>query len=210
MDQLGGLVREQSYCFGKKTYKSFEEARSFVHSLGLKNYAEWRAWTTSLKFPRDIPAFPRAFYKDKGWKGYLDWLGTTRNTKRKKYRAFDEARKYVRSLGLKNSREWHMWAKSGSRPDDIPTNPWKVYTGNRWIGLGDWLGTGNSGTRYRIFLPFEEARTFVRSIGLKGFNDWVAWRKSPERPKDIPAAPHMKYKDNGWAGWGDWLGTGWI
>src|SRR5207247_688511 len=27
-------------------------------------------------------------------------------------------------------------------------------------------------------------------------------------PVDIPVAPEQQYADNGWMGWGDWLGTG--
>ncbi|GAI25241.1 unnamed protein product [marine sediment metagenome] len=31
--------------------------------------------------------------------------------------------------------------------------------------------------------------------------------KKGARPRDIPATPHYIYRDRGWAGYKDWLGT---
>lgn len=58
-----------------KKYRSFEEARSFVHSLRLKNVKEWRNFYKSDKRPSDIPTNSRSTY-NKLWKGWNDWLGT--------------------------------------------------------------------------------------------------------------------------------------
>jgi hypothetical protein len=44
-----------------------------------------------------------------------------------KFRSFKDVRKFVRSLKLKNSKEWYDYCKSGDKPDDIPTTPWSVY-----------------------------------------------------------------------------------
>jgi hypothetical protein len=37
--------------------------------------------------------------------------------------------------------------------------------------------------------------------------EWRQYCKSGERPDDIPSNPNSAYKDVGWAGWNDWLGT---
>ncbi|MFN9690269.1 MAG: DEAD/DEAH box helicase family protein, partial [Bacteroidota bacterium] len=58
------------------------------------------------------------------------------------------------------------------------------------------------------WLPFEEAREFVRNLNLKGQKEWFDYCKSGEKPEDIPVAPHLVYKQDGWNTWGDWLGTG--
>jgi hypothetical protein len=58
--------------------------------------------------------------------------------------------------------------------------------------------------------PFEEAREFVRGLGLKSKMEWRAYAKSEEKPGDIPANPDNTYAEDGWSGWGDWLGTGTI
>lgn len=59
-----------------------------------------------------------------------------------KRRPFDEARAFVRTLGLRNQAEWYAYAKSADRPADIPTNPHAAYK-DEFQGYGDWLGTGN-------------------------------------------------------------------
>lgn len=59
-----------------------------------------------------------------------------------------------------------------------------------------------------IWCPFKEARAFVHSLGLNGFEDWVMWAKSDTRPNDIPAGPYRVYKNKGWVSFGDWVGTG--
>ena len=43
------------------------------------------------------------------------------------FRSFESAREFVRSLNLKNQKEWLEYCKSGNKPDDIPSNPWKTY-----------------------------------------------------------------------------------
>jgi hypothetical protein len=58
--------------------------------------------------------------------------------------------------------------------------------------------------RYR---SFKTARVFVRRLGLKSVEDWRDYVKSGRKPEDIPNAPHYIYANDGWTGWGDWLGT---
>jgi hypothetical protein len=55
--------------------------------------------------------------------------------------------------------------------------------------------------------PFEEARQFARSLGLKKREAWVAYCKSGQKPDDIPADASGVYKGEGWTSWGDFLGT---
>jgi hypothetical protein len=59
----------------------------------------------------------------------------------------------------------------------------------------------------RDFLPFEEARKVVRSLGIKNVYDWTSYCTSGKKPSDIPANPPTIYKDH-WRDWVDWLGTG--
>ena len=82
--------------------------------------------------------------------------------------------------------------------------PWTTLDGV--INWGDWLETGRQKGRWQ---PFEEAREFVRGLGLKNTKEWFAYSKGelPEkgkRPDDIPSNPHKAYKDQ-WISWGDWL-----
>jgi len=55
--------------------------------------------------------------------------------KKSKWRPFEEAREYVRGLGL-SSTDWAKWCKSDERPKDIPTRPDHQYK-TEWGGWGD-------------------------------------------------------------------------
>ena len=55
-------------------------------------------------------------------------------------------------------------------------------------------------------LPFAMARAIVRKVTLKNQKEWWAWSKSGQRPSNIPANPHVTYRDDGWISWPDWLG----
>ena len=114
----------------------------------------------------------------------------------------------MRSLGLKSEAEWRDYCKSGKKPTDIPANPNQTYAEDGWVGMGDWLGTGRSPLAYVKYRSFKKARAFVHSLGLKSQTEWRAYCKSGKKPDDIPADPHDVYAKTGWAGMGDWLGTG--
>src|SRR6476661_5005622 len=46
---------------------------------------------------------------------------------RANWRSFEDAREYVRDLGLKSSTQWHEFSASGERPNDIPSAPNQIY-----------------------------------------------------------------------------------
>ena len=126
-----------------------------------------------------------------------------------KHRSFKDARKFVRSLGLKNQVEWREYYKSGNKPDDIPSRPDKAYNGIGWKNLGDWLGTGRIASRNRKYRSFDKARKFAARLGLKNKGEWADYVKLGKQPNDIPRDPRNIYKKQGtWKGWGDFLGTG--
>ena len=198
---------------GKMQFRSFKEAREFVHSLKIKNRKEWWQYCKSGKKPADIPKSPEHAYKNKGWKSWGDWNGTDiiRRRTESNTRSFKEAREFVHSLKLKRLKDWQEYCKSGKRPNDISSHPDTTHK-KEWKGWGDWLGTGKmihltkSNTR-----PFEEAREFARSLGLKGgYDEWFDYAKSGKKPVDIPYEPHIVYKNKGWNGLSDWLGAGMI
>jgi hypothetical protein len=176
----------------RSEFLPFEEARAYVRSLGLTGRIQWRKLSANGR-PANIPSNPNLAYP-KEWKGYRDWFGTSAPC----FLPFEKAREFVRSLNLKGGREWRRWKKSISRPPNIPSAPEDFYT--EWKDLRDWLG--------RDFLPFEEARAFVRKLGLRNTEEWVAWRKSEHRPAYIPSAPNIRYEE--WKGLKDWLGADYL
>ena len=181
-------------------WRPFEEARAFARGLKLKSVREWEAYSKSGERLSDIPSNPEKVYNE--WKGWGDWLGTG-NVWSKTWRPFTKARTFAHSLMLKSQTEWDAYSKSGKRPNDIPSKPGAVY--EEFAGWGDWLGTGNVCARDRHFRPFNKARRFVRSLGLRGYKDWKAYRKSGKKPKDIPSNPYRTYKE--FTGYEDWLNS---
>lgn len=197
--------------------RPFEEARSFVQRLGIKDVEEWIDYCKSGEKPNDIPHKPDRIYKNKGWKSYGDWFGVWKADtnssagkdivpeKNKQYMPFEKARSFVRSLRLRNIKEWFRFCDSGKRPKDIPYNPDRAYKNSGWVSYPDWLGIGSipKGFKYR---EFEKARSFVQSLGLEGNREWNEYCKSSEKPDDIPFAPYTIYAADGWISMEDWLG----
>lgn len=185
--------------------RSFKDAREFVRSLNLKTGREWKEYCKSGNKPKDIPATPHVIYIDE-WKGLGDWISSEPLTRgRRNFRAFKEARKFVQQLGLKSGMEWQEYCRSGNKPHDIPWNPSSTYK-SEWKGIGDWLGTFRIANQDKQFRSFKDAREFVRSLGLQNTLEWDKWRRSKERPIDIPSSPARAYSDE-WIDYYDWLGT---
>ncbi len=134
--------------------------------------------------------------------------------KKLKWRSFEEARKFVRSLELKSSTEWRSYCKNKLKdkelkPIDIPSSPNTVYKFSGWKGMKDWLGT----TSDLKYLTFEEAREFVRNLGLKTYREWQRYcagkmKKIGIKPDNIPRSPEQVYRRDGWVNYKDWLKKG--
>ena len=193
----------------------FSEAVSYARSLLLKNRKEWKVWCKSDRKSAaraangNVPSNPERTYKHEGWQGYGHWLGTGNiHPSMREYLPFKKALLYARSLKLKGVKDWAAWNKSGVRPENVPCNPHKVFKHEGWQGYGHWLGTGNIKNGKQKYLPFAEALLYARSLKLKSMKYWEAWRKTSARPANLPSCPDVVYKQEGWQGYGHWLGTG--
>lgn len=202
-------------------FRRFEDARAFVRALELENSNEWVAWCRGDRRdlparPADVPTNPQRAYRGQ-WKGLGDWLGTgTVSTSQRDFLPFAAARRLARSLGLSGSHAWLEWCggrgPSGApeKPANMPTHPARTYR-EEWVSWADWLGpTARVRTAPR---KFRAARSFARSLELANEHEWRAWCRGelsdkPPRPLDIPTNPQRSYSQQGWKGWGDWLGTG--
>jgi len=194
----------------KKQFRSFTESRKLVRPLGLKSYSHWKKFINSTDFPVGIPRYPDDAYKDKGWTSWGDFLGTENiATKDIPFLDFTSSREFVRELKLKTRDEWDEYRKSSKRPKFIPTNPNRTYKDKGWKHFSDWLGTGKKSRKeiHEQFLSFNQAREFVRNLGLSGEQQWRVYLKSNDKPENIPSDPNAFYKKE-WTSWGDFLGTG--
>jgi formylglycine-generating enzyme required for sulfatase activity len=53
-----------------------------------------------------------------------------------------------------------------------------------------------------------QRKTTTLNLGLKSQPKWSEYCNSGKKPADIPSSPNKVYASDGWAGIGDWLGTG--
>ena len=190
-----------------KKFRDFETARDYVREKKFLNQKEWRDFIKSGKKPEDIPSSPSETYKNEGWISYGDWLGTTTiATQQLNFKDFQQAREFTQKLGLKSKSEWFTYCKSGKKPIEIPGNPSQSYINKGWKGWGDWLGTGTTAPQNIIYKKYSEAKELIKKIELKTGKDWKAYCQSGKKPKDIPNAPQVVYKNKGWISWKDWLG----
>lgn len=207
----------------RANWRPFAEARDWARGLGLKSLADWKKFVLTADMPTDIPRSPDTAYRD--WAGWADWLATGRTVYAKKpvqpagngrkiymkapgnWRSFEKARTFVRALGLKNVREWKVFARTEHMPSDIPNAADRIYADKGWSGWCDWLGTENGAGRYTKWRPFPEARAYVRRLGLKGNDGWRDFVRSGRKPPDIPAHPELTYADKGFTTLGDFLGS---
>jgi hypothetical protein len=183
-------------------HRSFEDAKKFVHTLNLQSENYWRKFVKSGNLPKDIPSNPNVVYKNKGWRGYPNWLGN-KNTpdKDKKYRSYEDAKKFVHTLELKSRTEWEQYCKSGNKPEDIPMLAHRTYK-EEWISVSDFLGhtTVATNIKSKNYLPWPQAKIEYRKLGKQyNITNFTQWRNFfPKHKKlleqlHLPESPWLVY-----------------
>lgn len=179
----------------KRDFLTFEEARGVVQELNITSVRDWEKLSTDIKHSLGIPACPGLYYKEIGWTNWIDFLGLT-----PRFKTFEEARALARTLGIKSSFEWYNSKLHHHKGLGIPFSPQITYKGKGWAGWSDFLGV----VPYK---SFEEARALARTLGIKSSYEWNRTKSHLRENIGLPSGPHNHYKNKGWSGWGDFLGT---
>ena len=124
-----------------KNFRPFAEARAYVRAQKFRNGNDWRKYIRNGNKPHDIPSDPSKIYHGKGWISWPDWFGTKTASPKRSLLPFEKARAYVHQLNLRSETAWRLYSKSGSRPDNIPAKPERIYKNKGWISWPHWLGT---------------------------------------------------------------------
>lgn len=187
-----------------KDYLSFSEAKKFVHNLNLNCRSEWKIYCKNEK-PENIPFRPDIVYKNKGWSGLGDWLGTGRVANfDKKFISYQKAKDIIKSFNIKTNNEWRDFCKN-NKPDNIPSNPDQYYLDKGWISWSDFLNNSNIQNQKIKFIDFESAKNEIRKFNIKSVKDWRLFKNSNKKPNLIPSSPESVYKSE-WRGFPDFLG----
>jgi superfamily II DNA or RNA helicase len=182
-------------------WRSFDDARVFAQTLGLTTQKAYEDWARENGHALGMPVAPHKFYAE--FTSYPDFLSFDAAPRKKKTSnanvlSFADARIFMHQFGLKSQRGFETWSKN-QRPAFIPSNPRDFY-GAEWTTMDDFLGYKKS---YR---PFLEACEYARSKGFKLRMEWLQFAATSEFPSDIPIHPAGVYRNQGWSGWGDFLG----
>ena len=85
--------------YRNKEYRPFQEARKYVHKLGTKTREDWKEYCDTEKNHTIFQNIQRVCIRRSGYN--------------RKFRPFEDARKFVYRLGLKTDAEWNKYCKSG-------------------------------------------------------------------------------------------------
>lgn len=143
----------------------FEEAVQIIRKENLRSMGQYLKWW-DLHTPSKLPKRPdRAYEKD--WKGWGYFLGNYNEFPfiKKKYRSYEDARDYAQQLKFTSVVQWHEFAKSGKKPNDIPSRPDVVYQkNNKWHTWSEFLGT-------RIEIVLEQAKNKKKYFYIAKYPD---------------------------------------
>ena len=146
-----------------------------------------------------VPYEPSKAY-EKYWKSWGDFLGNGNvQAQKRKFRQFKEARRYARSLKLKNGQEWKKLSKRGKLPYDIPSDPRVVYGKdypsrkrttargvellNNWNGWADWLGVKPGVSNRRKISHKESVARAKKGWTNRKKKGNIGWSKDDPRRK---------------------------
>ncbi|MFM7023554.1 MAG: hypothetical protein ACKOXB_11320 [Flavobacteriales bacterium] len=196
---------------------SYDKAKAYVRTLGLTSMYEWFDYYRANKHKdpnlKNIPLSARARYMKKGeWQSWLDFLGAAqRNPER--FLSYDEAKKKVHKLGIKNTAEWFERVK-GKDSDlyelllTIPKDPKRIY-GEEFKGWRDWFGKAYHNKKEKTWMSYKKASAFAFSTGVRNASEWFEYVRGkqsgrPPLPALVPRSPHHVYAEE-WVDWAHFL-----
>ena len=201
----GNFLRTGSTANQNREFLPFAKARDYIRELGLQTWEDWYSILNNL--PENIPKAPNITYCNEGWIDMKDWLGSKVMRGQSRFLDFEEARRYTRKQGFTSTSQWDEFRCSDDFPEFLPQAPHDSYKETGWQGIGDFLGTGSIANQNREFVSYSECSDYALKQGIKSRTEWREFCKSGARPSNIPSNPQLKYKENGWKGWGDFLRT---
>src|SRR5947207_9363489 len=142
--------------------KPFEEARDRARTQEFNSRAEYARWAKNIA---GMPVAPGPVYKDKGWAGWNDFLGTEI---RPEWLPFAEAKAVVRAHEIKTLPQFRAWDKQERLANKIPTLPSVVYRNAGWIDWYDFLSTESPSLQH-----VQTAEQFAVEDGIVASRKWL-------------------------------------
>lgn len=174
-------------------WRSYNQARKWVRSMGIASVADWRRKTKNHMFlPADIPVNPKSVYKDL-FLGWSDFLGVEIIApKDKPFWSYDKARKWATDDEIKSGKEWQVLSSHGKLPKQLPSNPQATYK-KEWRGWREFLGRGKATDT--PWASLEEITKWAQAQNppVRTFKDWQEAKVSPDFPLNFPKSLHYHF-----------------
>ncbi len=167
------------------TRYTYAQASKEVQRLGLvgeKQYLEF-----AKRDPR-LPLNPRGFYSNKGWGGWMPFLGIH-------YFSYDQAVARLKELGVLDQRTYYLF-DSDFR---LHRNPDIFYANKGWKSWASFFGKVNrSATNKYVFYSYFETVSKVRECRITSLHQY---RQLCQVDILLPTHPENTYRDKGWISW---------
>lgn len=168
-------VRYEAESLSRDEEMSFEEAMEFMRKEGIKTKGQFYRWLASGRRPDNFPKNPKVAYRDK-WEGWRRFLGAAKPPREIKWMSDKEARTLLLKEKIITEEQLRRWITSIRRPENFPHRPDLVY---KWESLAQFLNTDKQ-------MPYQEAKTLVRSKNISSEEELEEWMFSEDRPDNFP------------------------
>lgn len=122
--------------------------------------------------------------------------------------SYETASAMAKMGGITSLRDWFAKIPTKFREFNIavPGDPPKAYA-EIWPGWGEFLQTKRIATQnmHKHQWNYEEAKRYVNGFKIKTVQQFRDFMETPAGDPRIPKRPDNLYKDNGWAGWSEFL-----
>lgn len=170
-------------------YQTYVEAKAAVANLKCSSReVYWKIYTIDLRLPRN----PNERYAEKGWKGWLEFLGKDLPIH---HYAYQEAQSVVQKRGWATKDQYLLKRAVDPR---LPANPSRTYSAN-WENWAEFLGTDPRGKK---FYCYSTARKIAQQKGWRSAREYRLNCASDTR---LPRQPQKVYRNKGWQGWNSFL-----
>lgn len=189
--------------FERPFFVDYKQARRYVKTLKIKTKRQWADHVRSGRKPDSIPARPDHVYKKSG-----DWISWVKffdkfdyRSKHRKFRTYEECKKYAQSLKLPNGKVWNKLYKQRKIPLDIPCNVRQTFK-DEFEGWGEFLGNGivSVNKAKDHYLSLEEIRKILKANNITNTNQYINFlRKHKEYKYKMPFVPSRAFEEvNSW------------
>jgi hypothetical protein len=195
---------------------SYEKAVELVKNLAITatgNEAV-REYEKKCEELPELPKNPRKTYKGKGWIGWPEFIGQKRQIEKREVPivTYEEAIELANKLNIKSrgGKAQREYQKKYKETPGLPCSPNEIYKDKGWIGWPEFLGQKRIKEKRELpIIPYEEAIELVKKLNITatGEGSHREYKKRYKEMPGLPSNPRQSYKNKGWIGWPEFMGT---